>query len=394
MSRLLHHQLGVLTTIVIGGSLFFGSHGAIAENTDSKGRANDAKNLARYNCGARIIWMSPNNVRNSHPGKNESAAANDLLLDDNTLSHDLTAGQHALVVALPDISNLTRFVFVNEKAQLHGTMQMFVSNSRPLLNDHKWVAAGETVRVDGQRFVSVPLTATEAKYVRVVFNVEKPGTIAGLGLYGQQTLQSFAMRQPPEADEVATTTEASKDPTIDNLNFNFANRYAQATVLAVSSGSPNLVNRMIDDDATTQFDFAPNDKLPTVIVELGLRERLCRIGLVCAMEPGALEVYLLNQRAAIATLEQLRPVMTVKDDNGDGKITAEFSPRGARYVALRWVANRNPSSGLKFSIAEIGAFSDVAPPTLQGQAIPQQFARSGVVTGLPAAPPTMIAASP
>ena len=356
--------------------------------------ANDAKNLARFNCGARITWISPDHVRNWTARNKESEAAFDLLLDDSTLSHDLTKGQHVFVVMLPDISNLTRLVFVNEKAQLAGTMQIFVSNSRLSPNDNKWVAAGQKVRVGGQRFVSLPLTAMEAKYVKVVFNVEKPGTLAGLGLYGQRTLQSFAVRQPREADDVATTAVGSRDRTIDNLNFNYANRYARATVLAVSSGSPELVNRMIDDDATTQFEFSPNDELPTVVVELGVRERLCRIGVVCAEERGSLEIYLLNQRPEIATLDQLQPLMTVKDDNGDGKITAEFSPRGARFVALRWVSDRIAGSRVRFSIADIGAFSDAAPPMLQSQAIPQSFAQSGIVTGLPPAPPIVVATSP
>ncbi|HJT80999.1 MAG TPA: hypothetical protein VJ719_07370 [Chthoniobacterales bacterium] len=367
---------------------------AAAETADSPSLTNDAKNLARYNCGARITWISPDRSASWTAKNRDSSAALDLLLDDTTLSHNLAAGRHALIVALSDISNLSRFVLVNEKARLAGTMQLFVSNTRLSANDSKWIAAGQQVRLGHQRFVSLPLSATEAKYVRIVFNVEKPGTIAGLGLYGQRSLESFSVRQPQAADEGVTTAESSKDPTIDNLNFNFANRYARARVLAVSSGSPALADRMIDDDATTQFQFAPNDKLPTVILELGLRQRLCRIGMVYAMEPGSLEVYLLNQRPEIGNLEQARPLMTVKDENGDGKITAEFSPHGARYVALRWVPNGNSNSRFQFSIADIGAFSDVVSPVLESAAIPQQFAHSAIVTGLPPAPPIMVAASP
>ena len=52
------------------------------------------------------------------------------------------------------------------------------------------------------------------------------------------------------------------------LNFNFANLYAKARIVFVSSGAEEYAKRMIDDDVITAFQFAPTDPHPTLIVEL------------------------------------------------------------------------------------------------------------------------------
>ena len=353
--------------------------------------ANQAKNLARANCGTHLIWISPNQMTPTE----QDGAADDLLLDDNTFNRELTVGQHSFIVSLADVSNLSRFTFINEQGRMSGTIQLSVSNYRLGPNDPHWVASKSKFAFGNQRFVSVPLPATEGKYVKVVLNISKPGTIAGIGLYGQTSLASFSYQNQSrgqDAQAAATTINRSAS---ENLTFNFANIYAHARITSVSSGATGLAARMIDDDATTTYQFSPNDAQPTVVIELSGSERLRRVSVIYDAEPGAMEVFPLNRAPEPGALDNLQPVMTVKDETGAGKAVAEFNPRGARWVALRW-----KPAGQKyrrsFTVAEIGAFSDALPPILESQAIPPQMAQSTLVTGLPPslpAPPVVVPAS-
>src|SRR4051794_36435475 len=106
----------------------------------STDQANKAKNLARINCGARIGYISDRGTREFKLSGNKGA--NDLLLDDNTLSCDMPKGDHTFLITLANISNLDRFAFINENPNMSGTLQIFVSNYRLGPNENNWVPTG------------------------------------------------------------------------------------------------------------------------------------------------------------------------------------------------------------------------------------------------------------
>ena len=132
------------------------------------------------------------------------------------------------------------------------------------------------------------------------------------------------------------------------LNFNFANLYAQAQIVYVSSGAENYAERMIDDDVITAFQFAPADPNPTVIVELAERERLHRISALYKMEAGRLDVFLLQELGTNpGDLSGRTPIASVTDETGGGKAAVDFDPHGARYVALRWTPAEKAPQGFR-----------------------------------------------
>ena len=348
--------------------------------------ANQAKNLARMNCGAHITWFSSEGSRDLTPSTaaRVGESATDLLLDDNTLNCQVAGGENTFLVTLPNISNLNRLSFINEKSEATGYLQVFVSNYRLGPNDYGWNRVGRGYSFSHQRFVSLALPAVEAKYVKISFQVDKPGAIAGLGLYGEQTLSSFAdQRRRGTAAAATFAYSAMTLPSQNNLNFNLANLYARAKVVAVSSGRADQVSRMIDDDPSTEFNFAPNDPHPTVVVELAVDQRLRRISAIYDTKPGRLDIFLLNSLPGPGTLDNTKPVVSLTDADGSGKAAAEFEPRGAHYVCLRWTpADKSRRTGT-FSIAEIGAFSDTTPAMIDIQGIPEQFARTSSIVTLP-----------
>jgi hypothetical protein len=349
-----------------------------AEATINEKAYNPAKNLARMNCGAHIECVSSTGRITAVPivgEHNQSPAA--LVWDDNTLSCPLPEGDITFVVTLPKITLLDRFAFINENAAARGEFQFAVSNYRLSPNDSRWIPVEGSKRLTGNREVNLSILGVEARYVKLSFHIEKEGRLAGIGLYGEPTLQSFAEQHDARVQSaymVPSTRSARRLE--DTLNFNFANLYASARVVYVSSGLLPLARRMIDDDAMTAFSFSASDARPTAIIEFAKSQRLHRVGASYQMEGGRLDVYLLNDlNGSSANLENLRPVASIVDPVG-GKAAVDFDPQGARYVALRWT--RNKSRGGPFEVAEIGAFSVVPLSLLDISQFPAAFADGSI----------------
>jgi hypothetical protein len=396
MARSVPFLIRTFQFVVVGVAalnLIFSSHAPAANQVSTVSSANDAKNLARANCGAHITWISSQGIQYL-TGSGAANPATNLALDDNTLNCELATGDNTLLVSLPTISNLDRLTFINEKRDLAGAVQIFVSDYRLSPNNSKWTSVGRPLTFGKERFVSVPLAGVEAKYVKVLFKTNKPGTIAGVGLYGQRTLAAFADQQHRAKAVAARLAYNAVEPhSRNNLNFNFANLYARARVVWVSSGSKVTSDRMIDDDPTTGYDFAPNDPHPTAIIELSTDERLRRVSAIYNTERGQLDIYLLNDLSDPGQLDRLKPAVSIPDNAGAGKAAAEFDPRGARYIALRWTPAGQNSTQQNFEIAEIGAFSDAVPTILDVQGIPEITANASALN-LPKPPPVLVPTSP
>jgi hypothetical protein len=334
--------------------------------------SNPAKNLARMNCGATIGLVGADGrvvATSTNPESNSSVTA--LILDDDTLSYPLEEGETTFILTFPRASLLDRFTFENENAAAEGEMTISVSNSRLPAHSSKWAEVNGSTPFSGKRLVNLSLLGVEARYVKLSFRVAKGGRIGALGLYGAQSLQKFAARQNGvvRVKNVAATRRLE-----DMLNFNFANLYARARIVFVSSGAEEFAQRMIDDDAITAFQFAPADPQPTVIVELAEVERLHRISALYKMEAGRLDVFLLQKlRTNPGDLSGLTPIASVSDANGGGKAAVNFDPQGARYVALRWTPAQQ-SSRKSFEVAEVSAFGDMPLAMLSTSELPDVYA--------------------
>jgi hypothetical protein len=285
-------------------------------------------------------------------------------------------------------------MFVNENAAAVGEMKVAVSNYRLPAHSPKWNEVTGSTSFTGKRLFDLSLLGTEARFVRLSFHVTREGTIAGLGLYGAQSLQKFAARQ---RGVVRVTNIAATRRLEDMLNFNFANLYARARIVFVSSGIEEYAKRMIDDNVVTAFQFAPADPHPTVIVELADRERLHRVSAVYKMEKGRLDVFLLQDLGTDpGDLSGANPVASVTDTDGGGKAALDFDPHGAHYVALRWTpADAKGPHG--FEVAEVSAFGEMPLSMLSTQELPDVYADNSIGQMSPPTvfqPPTLPPVSP
>jgi hypothetical protein len=324
---------------------------------------NEAKNLAQMNCGAQIECIMPDG-RLATIGARTAQNANPtaLIMDDDTISCPLQGGDTTFVIALPKAALLDRFTFVNENAAAYGELKISVSNYRLPANSSKWTEVEGVIPFARKRLFNLSLLGVEAKYVRLSFHVEKEGQIAALGLYGQETLEKFSERQ---GRVMQVHNQARTFNLADVVNFNFANSYARAHVVYVSSGSPLSAKRMIDDDTVTSFHFSKTDPHPTVIVELADREQLHRVSALYKMQAGRLDVYLADELLNDpGDLRDLTPIASVTDP-GNGKAAVNFNPHSARYVALRWTPDSSQNYNDDFELAEINAFGDVPLSILQ-----------------------------
>jgi hypothetical protein len=366
-------RIAAAVFLMAAASAFAGESTLVTTFDDA---SNPAKNLARMNCGATIDLVGSEGRIVIIPNKQAGPGA--LLLDDDTLNYPLPEGDTTLLLSFPRTSALDRFTFVNENEAAAGDVTVSVSNYRLPAQSAKWNRVNESVAFTGQRLIDLSLLGTEARYVKLSFHVTRAGTIAGLGLYGGQSLQKFAARQK---GVVRVTNTAATRRLEDMLNFNFANLYARARVVFVSSGLEDSARRMIDDDVITAFQFAQADPHPTVIIELADHEQLHRVSAVYKMEKGRLDVYLLNELGGDpGDLSGRKPIASVADTAADGKAAVDFDSHGARYVALRWT----PADGKAphgFEVAELYAFGEMPLSMLSTQEMPDIYAdNSGLIS--------------
>ncbi|HKP03051.1 MAG TPA: hypothetical protein VJU77_06745 [Chthoniobacterales bacterium] len=357
--------------------------------------SNAAKNLARMNCGTTIDLIGPNGRAVVLPSTAQAdSGATALIMDDDTLSYPLPEGDTTFVLTFPDTSLLDRFTFVNENATAEGDLQISVSNYRLPARSSKWVEVNGSSTFTGKRLFNLSLLGVEARYVRLSFHVGKGGRIAALGLYGGQSLQKFAARQ---RGVIRVSNPTASRRLEDMLNFNFANVYAQARVVFVSSGSTEFAKRMIDDDVITSFQFAPADPHPTVIVELAEHQRLHRVSALYKMQAGRLDVFLLQELAENpGDLSHAKPIASVTDASAGGKAAVNFDPEGARFVALRWTPAQ-AGSGQSFDVAELSAFGDMPLSMLSTTEFPDFYADASMTLERPPVlpqPPVIPVVSP
>lgn len=376
MKRFLHgHGIAALVALLFSGQSLSAQDAA----------ANTAKNIAQMNCGAKIECIAPDGRAATLSAKDpddENAAA--LITDDATLSYALAKGETTFIITFPGTSSLDRFSFVNENATAEGELTIAVSNYRLPASSPKWSTVNRSLAFTRKRLFAVSMVGVEARYLKLSFHVSKGGRIAALGLYGPESLHTFAERNAQvfrrprggvTADEGFMRVSNNHQGRFENeVNFNFANVYAKAHVVYVSSGPLLTAARMIDDDAATSFRFAASDLHPTTIIELAQRERLHRVSTLFKMETGRLQVYLLNQlKADPGDLSGAKLAASVIERNGDGKAAVNFDPEGTRYVALVWSPD-SISGTQAFEVAEIKAFGEVPLAMLNLEVLPESFA--------------------
>jgi hypothetical protein len=305
------------------------------------------ENLARYALGARVE-IAPNT------GAAGEAA---LLAGDPTAGYDIGNGTTTVFVSLTKIENIDSVSFLDQGAKGH--VAIAASNAKLPADSPEWNTIAEQ-DLTGDA-VKVKIGPSEAKYLKLTFNVNEPGRIADLGIYSTPTVAAFTMPRPRQGD-------SGKSENVAMVGYNLTDLHARARAVYVSSGDDvKQANNMIDDQPGTVYNFAPPDSAPTAIVDLGKITKLRRISALYSHAHGTVDFYVLqtlpggpqassakNLQLDDAALKGMQRVGSFTDD-GSGRAAVDFPETTGRYILLKWTP---AEPGNAFSVAEIAAFGN------------------------------------
>lgn len=347
------------------------------------------ENLARYALGAKIETApqgpSTARLKLSSMSEDTNTAAAALLCDDPTVGYALPNGTSTIIVSLPNIENVESISFLNRGAQ--GGVGVATSNAQLPADSPQWHSvAQQDLTADA---VKAKIGPTEAKYVRLSFNVSQPGRIAAFGLYSTPAVSDFTMPRPRKV------SFEEKSHNFALITSNLTDVHSKARALYVSSGSEvKNGNNMIDDQPATTYTFAAGDTSPTAVVDLGKVCTLRRLSAIYSPRKGTVDFYVLQSlpigtqsgegeqlnaaalqkgapagqtpaatvapefpqsvKMSEAALANMKPVGSVANGEGEGRASVDFPATTGRYVLVKW--NSPSSSDATFSVAEIAAF--------------------------------------
>jgi hypothetical protein len=261
-----------------------------------------------------------------------------------------------LLVALPKVENVASISLLNQGAQ--GNLSIAAANAKLPANSPQWQTLMQReLSGDG---LHANIGPSEAKYVRLTFNLTAPGRIAALGIYSSPRVSDFTS---PRASQT-TTQEKSDSFTLVSNKLNDV--HGKARALYVSSGAnATEANNMIDDQTSTVYTFAAEDGSPTTIIDLGRNSSLRRAAAVYSAGAGSMQFYVLQTlpggqsasdslRLDDAVLANFKPVGVVNDDGTRGRAAVDFPAVVGRYLMVRWIPAANQEQA--FSVSELAAF--------------------------------------
>jgi hypothetical protein len=234
-------------------------------------------------------------------------------------------GHGVVTLKLARQMQVRQLTFLNDGA----AGKLFVAASADNLT---WVPMADVAFAAGDDVVDLGAASAFSKYLRLSFELSKPGSIAGLKVVG---------------DDFDADYQVSQDVAGQTQEFNFASGiggarliYASPTVAGKNAGSWK--------QGVLRFDAAKGGEF-FAIYDLGQKRLLGKFG--CSHGAGltAMSVYAFGQipekenwrgRLAYDTeaLAQMKPVVTVeaaKDVRGSQVVEAERAVE-ARYVAFKW----------------------------------------------------------
>ncbi len=330
------------------------------------------ENLARYHLGAQVEAAPQSrpiaNLQLSSNSEDKNAAEAALLCDDPTVGYALPAGTTSILVSLPKIENVGRISFLNQGTT--GDVVIATSSAKLPMDSPQWhTVVQEPLSADG---LQTSLGPTDAKYVRLTFNVNQPGRLAGFGVYSTGQISDFTA---PRARKLAVQ---DKSDSFALISYSLADIHAKGRALYVSSGNePRQANNMIDDQLATAYNFAADDSTPTAIFDLGKPSTVRRISAVYSPRAGKVDFYVLQSlpRSAGPTapapenielndvaFASLKSVGSVTDDGTRGRASLDFPATTGRYVMMRWTPLTPADSA--FAVAEVAAFGSGKVNTL------------------------------
>jgi len=352
------------SALLLGSPGVFGAE-LLFQRVAVQARPTVPENLARYSLGAQIEVAPQSNsilgLQLSSKAQDNNTAEAALLCDDPTVGYPLPTGTSAAVISFPNIENIDSVSFSNGNAK--GDVTVATSSAKLPVDSPQWRDVWQG-QIDGDVF-NAKIGPTEAKYVRLTFNLKQSGRIAGLGIFSTPAVSDLN-RVRPERVNFQSENAAL-------IVRNLTNFRARARVLYVTSGDDLAqANNIIDNHPATIFSFATNDGSPGAIIDLGKVTSVRRISALYARRQGRMDFYVLQSLPGTETgrqallidgpgLARMIPVGSVESD-GSGRAAADFPVTAGRYLMVKWTPAAHEET--PFSIAEVAAFGGIETRSL------------------------------
>ncbi len=330
------------------------------------------ENLARYHLGAQVEAGPQShpisNLQLSSNSEDRNGAEAALLCDDPTVGYALPSGKSTLLVSLPKIENVGRISFLNKNTK--GEVTVATASAKLPADSPQWHTVLQQEL--STQALQANVGPSEAKYVRLTFNVSEPGRIAGFGVYSTPRVSDFT------APRTRKLPVQDKSDSFALISYNLTDIHAKGRALYVSSGSDvRQANNMIDDQTTTAYSFGSEDVAPTAVIDLGKPSTLRRMSAVYAPRAGKMDFYVLQTLPAVSSstsngsnnvkltdeaIANMKTVGSVTDDGSQGRASIDFPATAGRYVMVRWTPSAQADSS--FALAEVAAFGAGSRNTL------------------------------
>lgn len=268
-----------------------------------------------------------------------------LLSSDATKLASLGSGKASVTIQLIGQQLIDTVTFVNSSSSGAVT----VSGSSTLSGG--WVSLGQATFSTSDVNVPIIFSGTTVRYVRLTFDVSKPGSIATLSVTGVAT------------EPVIKKSASDGNGASSAVSVNLASAIGGAKAIYAHPTPTNVGEK---DFMVNVMKFPrSNEKYQTIIYDLGTTRTIREFSTAFSKRPTRLEVYAFKDlpekqdwRGKLtldpAIFTETAPVAIGSDTRGLGRIKLiPTQPISARYVALRY------QSGIQTSSTETSSASDL-----------------------------------
>lgn len=118
-----------------------------------------------------LVFIATHRARALSP--NTERADDAILLTDSIVRCPLREGETTFIISARNDSTLERLIVINENARARGELKIAVSADKLSASSEKWRPVEGSIRFDHKRLFNVSLLGIQARYVKLVFQIER-----------------------------------------------------------------------------------------------------------------------------------------------------------------------------------------------------------------------------
>lgn len=319
---------------------------------DKAALAKVPKNVARWHMGTTLTRVADGTTIEPQTADTFSEGA--LLADNETRTLDLPVGRTEYVMELAEFHKLSHAFLASNGAV--GTISLAAADVALAPDSGEWLPLGSPTPFDPANPASLEFPVTEAKYVRITFDISEPGAVGNFTLQGTTSVAETPFNaEQYDIDQVKNLKEE------ETVAFDFASLHAGSSVSHVSGGDLGGAQAMIDDDTETAFTF-PTSVNDAVMIQLNQTSLLDEISVLMDSGPGTLKLYTFTAlpegldagEGGVVTLpggffEENPPRHEFTFDSPTDRTSVQLVGVEARYVMLQWEG----ATDAPFTVSEI-----------------------------------------